>query len=796
MAGCPARTLLLLACALWPPVLVRTNDGQQQQQQQQEFNKLTGPWCPRPECVCTVQPNRLDNRLGMECTYTGSKNITLEPENMEKLRSLSSIRLTGDGDTSITFIGRTFAQTTNLTMLVVSGFAEFTVKKDGLLIKNKDVGEITLNVEIDRVQKVYLDTNAIQLQAGTVDVTIRDCGTVRLSEKIVSKLKTFTFLRIGSLEMSKGTFEEAAVGAIEQITLDNVFLGTIPSSAFVTSISSLTMRNCSINLISREAFPKNMFNSATLTDVTIGKIENQAFRESTFMNALRLTRCRVQDLDKGAFTAIVNDIVIEQSEFGTIESGAVVVTYNMSLINNTFGRVMAHGFTLANWHEVVVQANVFEVFEPEAFFESNAQPAAGSSSSAVVVSTHLTFDNNTLGRVPGNGTAWTPIVRLKTAANMMRVMYNRVSVVTCNCTEPMVFVTIDADGSDESAGRERQFLENNYCRVDAAVSGCAKNLTADDVGYAGAAEFRAIVRCESKLLAGVFDRCVLDQRDVKTVDLDSNFRMFGTFMGPKAERGVITTLVLLILCGFGAVCAVSAITWLNARGYFIKLRSLLTPGGISGGRSAGNLGRTTSAHSLSPISVHEYAELQRNRTGRSANDYNGGSMAPAVRVVVFQDRGTQTVPEELTQEMLQTLRDKLDDPEDYAEARDMIEHLYDLIRVEETCCGNGGIDWYGGLDDITSTTTTKAIIVGGPDGTYSGDGRRRVSVGIDAPSLEKLWPPKVTASNRKYSRPPQPPPMAVGDEYMDPADLYAELQRNDAAGDTSSEAHIYCELPN
>ncbi|XP_071446910.1 uncharacterized protein [Hetaerina americana] len=48
-----------------------------------------------------------------------------------------------------------------------------------------------------------------------------------------------------------------------------------------------------------------------------------------------------------------------------------------------------------------------------------------------------------------------------------------------------------------------------------------------------------------------------------------------------------------------------------------------------------------------------------------------------------EDKATQTMPEELTQELLMALREKLDDPENYSEARDMIEHLYDMIKVEE-----------------------------------------------------------------------------------------------------------------
>lgn len=302
------------------------------------------------------------------------------------------------------------------------------------------------------------------------------------------------------------------------------------------------------------------------------------------------------------------------------------------------------------------------------------------------------------------------------------------------------------------------------------------------------------------------------------------FRFTGKAIVDQAkEHGVLTLVMLFIMCGFGAACAVRAVSWLNARGYFIKLRSALTSnsgggrhdGGGGRGDGSSSMDRTVSAHSLSPMSVHEYAELRRQADGGDGIGRPGH--ADGVRVFVYQDRGTQTVPEELTHEMLQTLRDKLDDPEDYAEARGMIEHLYDLIRVEESCCG-GGVTWTSdGLDDATSTITTKAV---------QADGRGRPdvrSVGTDAPSLERLWPPRGanTVDGRRRHGPQPPPPRrpppdrrwtgqpSVRDEYATPADYLrrgegaaaAAAARVDDGGygghdgyDDDADAALYCEL--
>lgn len=499
--------------------------------------------------------------------------------------------------------------------------------------------------------------------------------------------------------------------------------------------------------------------------------------------------------------------------FGWIRVSAVSVADKLTLCNNTFDRVDGRGFVLHSLHSVRVDGNTFVRLDPDAFYElaNNRQPWTSL----------LVRDNEFRHRAAGDAPWPLPAVRLREPAAETDVTGNRF-VDGCGCG-PWRFVATDgdndttktADNDNDDDVDDGVFASRNYCRPDAAAAACANLTTSDSRDYR-IDEFTAKAKCPDDY--DVYELCVAEWRS--TADVGGRFRFLGgSLMTPGLERGVITTVVLLILCGFGAVCAVSAITWLNARGYFIKLRSLLTScggrggrgrgggGGGGGGGSGGDMSRTTSAHSLSPMSVHEYAVLQKPPAS-----------ALGVRVIVYQDKGTQTVPEELTHEMLQTLRDKLDDPDDYAEARGMIEHLYDLIRVEETCCGGTGTSWYssGGLDDMTSTITTKAVTVGldaGGSDDDGGGGRDVVSVGTSAPSLDRLWPPRINvhpskqptssrdSGGRRHQWPRRPPPPpSIGDDYMDPADLLC----GDGAGggnvnyndddDDDDDADIYCEL--
>lgn len=767
--------VFVLACLLLPTggggVRPRDDDGQQQPS-----------WCQKEECKCEQDD---ENRLTVKCTFSGEKDVIWEPvKNLNK--SLVVLELNGDGRCNLTVNNKVLASFAGLRSFNVTGFDRVTIRSQGVLAK---YARTNFTVNISRARQLYLDTNAFHPYDGTVDVLVEDCDVVQLGSEVVFKLRSFVFRRIRVLDLSKNTFKNAATGSsIEKMILENLNAEKLPSYAFYTSIDMLSITNCTFGTIERKAFPINDIGNATLTNVTVDRLESEAFQNSTLISNLRMIGCVIREMQSDAIMSVVQSISIEQSKFESVQPSAVAVATKLKLYGNTFKRVAGRGFVLHNFQVMLVHGNTFEQIEPEAFYETTAS----SPETRTTTKTTLSVCDNSFLQTPADG-KWSPPVRLQRTASETNITGNTF-VGPCGCG-PWRFVSVanstvadddDGDGDDEDDG-DAEFADHNYCRVNTLGAGCA-NLTGAELDHLRIAEFTAAAGCDRD--AGTaFNWCVRDRLTTGT----GRFPPID-FLSPTAERGVITTVVLLVLCGFGAVCAVSAVTWLNARGYFIKLRSLLTPNSGGGGGGAGTACRTISAHSLSRMSVHEYAELQRLKLGGVG--VGCGSDVGAVRMIVYQDKGTQTVPEELTHEMLQNLRDKLDDPDDYAEARGIIEHLYDLIRVEETCCGDTG--WYpvggGGLDDMMSTVMTKAVT--------AGDGLPRdvKSVGTGAPSLDRLRTPRLKvagagASAGYHGRRPQPPPSpspSVNSDYVDPVDLLYGGAAN--VRDDESYTDIYCEL--
>ncbi|XP_025203959.1 uncharacterized protein LOC112600850 [Melanaphis sacchari] len=788
-AGWPTLAVVfLLACLLLPTggggVRPRDDDGQQQQPS----------WCQRQECKCDWDN---EDRVTVKCTFSGEKNEIWEPDkNLSK--SLVVLDLNSDGRCNLTVSYKTLAAFVGLRSFNVTGFDQVIIRSQGILAKN---ARTNFTVTISHVRQLFLDTNAFHPYVGTVDVLVEDCDVVRLGSEVVFKLQSFVFRRIGILDLSKNTFKNAATGSsIKKMILEDLTANRLPSYAFYTSIDVLSITNCKFDTIERKAFPLNDIGNVTLTNVTVNLVESEAFQNSALINNLRMTRCIIHEMQNDAIMSAVQNIIIEESEFELMRTSAVTMATKLTLYNNTFKRVDGRCFVLHNLHTVLVHGNTFNHTEAEAFYESTASSPETRSSTRSVL--HIS-DNNFLRSVADG--KWLPAIQLQRAAFEMNITGNTFNG-SCGCA-PWKFVAVTVVSNDNGSmtdndNGDTDFADRNYYRVNKVEAECA-NLTGAEIDHLRIAQFEEAAGCDLDDGAA-FDLCVRDRVTAAQVRGVGKFPSLGDVLSPTAERGVITTVVLLVLCGFGAVCAVSAVTWLNARGYFIKLRSLLTPNGGVGGGGGGTTCRTMSAHSLSRVSVHEYAELQRLKLGGGGIGSRGSDVG-AVRVIIYQDKGTQTVPEELTHEMLQNLRDKLDDPDDYAEARGIIEHLYDLIRVEETCCGSGGGGggWYStdgrGLDDMTSTVTTKSVTVD------EGPPRDVKSVGTGAPSLDRLRTPRIkmigstgastVATGYHHTRRPQPPPSpspSVDSDYVDPVDLLYGGAAN--VRDDESYADIYCEL--
>jgi len=209
------------------------------------------------------------------------------------------------------------------------------------------------------------------------------------------------------------------------------------------------------------------------------------------------------------------------------------------------------------------------------------------------------------------------------------------------------------------------------------------------------------------------------------------------------EKRVITMVFITVLSCVSFILLLVIVRWIQQEGLIGRAMSLCF-----------NPSSLVTSGSISRLNIHEYAEIQNLQNQTHIIEETEDD-----EIVAVDDKATQTLPEELTQDLLQSLREKLDDPENYREAREMIEHLYDLIKVEESCNNRESTvledTLYAELQPRMRTRSRQ---------------RQSTSVGTRVPSLERLAPvhylPRPTVSN----------------DYAQPRDHQVM-------------SHLYCELP-
>ncbi|CAH2036093.1 unnamed protein product, partial [Iphiclides podalirius] len=169
------------------------------------------------------------------------------------------------------------------------------------------------------------------------------------------------------------------------------------------------------------------------------------------------------------------------------------------------------------------------------------------------------------------------------------------------------------------------------------------------------------------------------------------------------------------------------------------------------------------SNEIETLSVHEYSERHRLNEPR-ALDMIQEIALPNIyteEMVRTDEKNTQTMPEELTKELLEDLKKQLTNPQNYGEARQMIEHLYDLINAEEKLLENSQRrpNVEENIYELPYQQTVPRI---------GRNKKRMISVGTKIPSLEKLLPLS------PYTR-----QTALAHEYFQPKDfavhLYAEI---------------------
>ncbi|XP_051172000.1 uncharacterized protein LOC127288536 [Leptopilina boulardi] len=732
--------VLFLCCFIAIPSVVRAE------------NLKPAGICAMNGCNCTVKAHHW---IFVKCVFSDDQDVdllegTIPEDTMEvEVSHCRELRIqTG-----------AFTGGTQLKRVHVSGI--YTVVANRQAFQNLSAPNPLL--EVSECNRVILESHAFKNTKGPLSVSISRCRHVTIKPSAFSWLLQITVREVPNLELSSNAFkfetpQHGRHGPATKIMFHSVKIPELPTAVFPSTAAEVRMDDIWTKVIRKDAFCSMNILSVIISNASIFEIETGAFNERTLIHSLEFVDVRLKTIRSGALRAGANNLTIQYSRLTEVEKGAIdisvaTVTFN----NNEFQNLRQGAITFHQWNRLSIDYNMFDYLETDAI---SARTDATS-----VSNYEFSFFENRLSTVKPGALAFTKISQKLNSARVSNNYFKE----TCNCNmETWVQKLITSNSSIA------WMMDTSYCLVDKVLRNCF-NLPEGNLGMLNYTKticskgFR--INCTNPLTKpepspsppSVGPHIYPRQRGYFDVEMSDPDQL-------EREKRIIVIACVVAVFSVLVVILTSGILYMRRRGVCPKLTSnSLTNFASSWFSPTSGMTAATSARSISRLSVHEYAGLQPE-TRILEIDTQPEEIVPEDEgtYAYMENKATQTLPEELTAEYLQNLKDRLNDPDNYGQARDMIEHLYDLVKVEESCNNNNN---EGRLSpnfdednayDIIIPKSRKIRIV--PKST--------ATIGTKIPSLEKLLP--ITIRTR---------PQIV--EYAEPRDLRINNDQN----------HLYAELP-
>ncbi|XP_046470046.1 uncharacterized protein [Neodiprion pinetum] len=617
--------------------------------------------------------------------------------------------------------------------------------------------------EVSECDTVLLESHAFKNSLKPLSVSIARCKTVKIKPNVFLWLLKITIKDVLDLELSTNAFkfdtpQPGRHGPATQILFQSVKIDELPTMAFPSTVMEVRMDNLETSVIRKDTFSAMKILKVAISNATIGTIESGAFNGRTLIDNLEFVDVSVAQIKTGALLAPVTNFTIQYSRVNDMETGAInVVAATVTLNNNEFQEIAHRAISLNQWNHIAIHQNLFRSIQNESISVKMSEN--------VKTQTEFLFtENHIVTAEPGS---------LRFAAQTQSLRRTTISgnyfAEPCSCNlEKWMKNLAGTNGSVVAV------MASSYCEIDEVLGRCFKV----PQGRLLMSNFTSIICAARVHHISCKDPATKPEPSVSPPNVGPH-----GYPKPKGYFDVEMSdpkqlerekRIIVMICSAAGLCVMAVLVMFGL--FYVRRRGVcpkLTSGPFSGLASwmspSNGMAAATSARSISRMSVNEYAGLRPEARVLAVETAPDDQAEDAYAYT--ENKATQTLPEELTEDYLRELRERLNDPDDYSEARDMIEHLYDLIKVEESCNNNN--------NDNRETPAVYHDLVVRPRARGSAL-RPSTSVGTRVPSLDKLLPTPVGPRSQivEYAEPRD-------SKLSDQNHLYAELLGDETVPSTS-----------
>lgn len=524
-------------------------------------------------------------------------------------------------------------------------------------------GLFALNCSFDYQQEISISERSLNFPLFS-NIDLSNLHELKILANTFTKdnskrLKRIKFTNISQLHISSPFHNHPDLIHFENVTIPEILNYTFQSYRAHVRIIGSTVR-----IIRRQAFSATEINTVVFINSSIDHVEGEAFSDRTLIDQLTLVHVKLNTIDSNAIRSGVTSLSIQHSTISRIHSAGINSTVaNVQLFNNVIRNIETNGIVLNNWNYIAIENNTLRSLSANALSVSNTEN-----------SFVFNFIGNALQTIDASCLSF----NFGYSSNSNVSIYENYVDKACSCS----FQTYLSDIVNNDF--VNVFYETSACKIDKTLSECYKIAE----GSVNIQNFTQSVCVQERACDAVTNlkpttlRLFPDLTDTFESVFDEKY----TATLIKYVVCIIVILALVILLIVSCVCIVHT-------GMLSKVKSNLFVNIYSKIFTSNNQSKSQSnakmfANDYSELNKHVKLDINDIILDASNTSYDA----------LYVSKATQTLPEQLTQELLQHLREKLDDPNEYSLARDMIEELYDRIKIEESCnrnnCLNDGENHY------------------------------------------------------------------------------------------------------
>ena len=245
----------------------------------------------------------------------------------------------------------------------------------------RDVGQVELHgeaISVTGLQELNIENSGLvtfhqhalvtaMTQAQSVSVNVINSLKTVIKPKAFAGLRSFSALNVVELVLEHNAFKLKVPTEEPTINLKfvNISSPSLSPNVFPSSFNSITIKNSRIDNVNAKAFSGLFMNNITFDDVSINRINREAFSDNTIIGSLTFFRCNISSLSQKSVISGISHFTLDSSEIQSISKhGAINATVaTVTISNNRFRTLGQESFQFISWDTVSINNNTFDFLE-------------------------------------------------------------------------------------------------------------------------------------------------------------------------------------------------------------------------------------------------------------------------------------------------------------------------------------------------------------------------------------------------------------------------------------------------